>query len=196
MSVNVLIIPEDFRKDQYVLRPIVERMMAAIGTRARVRVCHDPLLGGVGEALKWSRLVEIIDRYRGMIRLFLLIVDRDGREGRRMALDNLELLAAEALDGTDRVFLGEVAWQEVEVWLLAGQRDLPKSWVWSEVRADLDPKEAYYSPYATARGLGDAAYEGRDVLGREAAANYGRIRQLCPEDVANLEDRVRVALGG
>ena len=28
---NVLIIPEDFRKDQYILKPILEAMLAAVG---------------------------------------------------------------------------------------------------------------------------------------------------------------------
>ncbi len=51
---NVLVIPEDFRKDQYVLKPIIQKMMQAIGLSARVEVCRDPLLGGVGEALKWE----------------------------------------------------------------------------------------------------------------------------------------------
>jgi hypothetical protein len=32
------------------------------------------------------------------------------------------------------------------------------------------------------------------VLAREAARNYQRIRKLCPEDIAALEDRIRQAL--
>jgi len=52
MSTNVLVIPEDFCTDQYVLKPIIKRMMANIGVRACVRVCMAPKLGGLGEALK------------------------------------------------------------------------------------------------------------------------------------------------
>lgn len=55
---NVLLIPEDFRKDQYILKPLFIRLFGIIGRRARVRVCQDPLLGGVGEALKSERLKE------------------------------------------------------------------------------------------------------------------------------------------
>ncbi len=33
---NVLVIPEDFRKDQYVLKQIIQKMMRAIGLNARV----------------------------------------------------------------------------------------------------------------------------------------------------------------
>lgn len=31
---NVLVIPEDFRKDQYVLKPIVAAMLGSIGVNA------------------------------------------------------------------------------------------------------------------------------------------------------------------
>lgn len=194
MAVNVLVIPEDFRKDQYVLRPIVEAMMKAHGVKARVEVCTDPLLGGVGEALKWERLVQILDQYRGMVRLFLLLVDRDCEPTRRIKLDNLEARAKEYL-GVDRFFLAENAWQEVEVWALAGQRDLPAAWRWREVRAHRDPKERYYDVYAEKRGLLIGPYEGRQTIASESARNYARILQLCPEDLGNLHQRVAAALG-
>ncbi len=63
-GVNVLIILEDFRKDQYVVGPIVRRMLAEVGKpNANVRVCRDPLMGGVSEALKWERIKEVLHRY-------------------------------------------------------------------------------------------------------------------------------------
>jgi len=194
VSVNVLVIPEDFRKDQYVLKPIVEAMMAKIRVRARVMVCTDPLLGGVGEALKWERLDEIIEMYRGMTRLFLLLVDRDCDDSRVARLRVLEQQAAAVLAGSGRVFLAEHAWQEVEAWVLAGMQDLPGDWSWKDVRADCHPKESFYNEYARRRGVLDNPYEGRDVLAREAARNYQRIRKLCPEDIATLEKRIRQAL--
>ena len=76
---NVLVIPEDFRKDQYILKPLFRRLFQDLGRpSARVAVCQDPLLGGIGEALKSERLVEIVERYDGMTDLFILCVDRDG----------------------------------------------------------------------------------------------------------------------
>ena len=194
MSVNVLIIPEDFRKDQFVLKPIIEKMMASLDVRARVQVCMDPLLGGVGEALKWHRIREIVDRYKGMVRVFLLIVDRDCDVGRREQLDSLEQKAVAALAGTDRCFLAEHAWQELEVWVLAGVSDLPNEWQWSDIRGHCDPKENYYDPYAQQHNVHTGPYGGREVLSRKAAANYQRIRQLCQQDVGALEDRIRAAL--
>lgn len=161
---------------------------------ATVRVCQDPLLGGIGEALRWERIRQIVERYRGMVRVFLLIVDRNANPTRRAALDKLEQQAADLLGTTDRVLLAENAWQELEVWALAGATDLPTPWSWAEIRAHEHPKEVWYLPYAKQRGLDGGPTEGRDTLGKEAAANDPRVRQLCPEDVASLETRLRTAL--
>lgn len=193
MSLNVLVIPEDFRKDQYVLKPIVEATLRSIGTKPRVVICKDPLLGGVGEAMKWKRLEPILDRYRGMTDVFLLIVDRDGKPRRCEGLDRIERRAERSLR-SGAIFLGENAWQEVEVWVLAGLKDLPKRWTWAEIRQELDPKEVFYIPFATHRGVAGGPYEGRDELAREAARNYPRIRRLCPEDVGRLHARIEAAL--
>lgn len=189
---NVLVITEDFRKDQYILKPIVEALMAQVGRpNAKVRVCQDPLLGGVGQALKWERVQEILARYSGMVDLFLLIVNRDCEEGRRDALTRLEGLSAAYL-GTSAAFLAEQAWQEVEVWVLAAH-DAEKAFPWADVRAERDPKERYFAPLAEYRKLLDEPGQGRKTLAKEAAGRFSRIRQLCPE-VADLEQRIRATL--
>ena len=100
---NILIIPEDFRNDQYVLKPLFKRLFADIGRpRAKVRVCRDPLLGGVGEALKSERLREIVNQHDGMTDIFILCVDRDGNQGRKQRLDQIE-----SEFGNGRKFLAE-----------------------------------------------------------------------------------------
>ena len=54
MSFHVLVIPEDFRQDQYVLKPIITRMMKAIGVSARVEVCRDPAVAVANaDAVSW-----------------------------------------------------------------------------------------------------------------------------------------------
>lgn len=186
---NVLVIPEDFRKDQYIVRPLVQRMLAEVGKpNANVRVCFDPLLGGIGEALKWNNIKEILDLYP-MVHMFLLLVDRDGVPGRRQSLDGLERKAAEELDES-RVLLGENAWQEIEVWAIAGQR-LLRGWNWGDIRRDRDPKENYFDHLVKRRGLAKGPGGGRKTLGREAAANYARVCSRCKEDIGALEDRLR-----
>ncbi len=107
---NVLVIPEDFRNDQYLLKPLFKRLFASLGRRrTRIRVCQGPLLGGVGEALKTERIREIMDQHRGMTDIFVLCVDRDGETGRRARLTEIE----EKLGDDCRLF-AENAWEEVE----------------------------------------------------------------------------------
>ncbi|MBK1987751.1 hypothetical protein A0J48_009410 [Sphaerospermopsis aphanizomenoides BCCUSP55] len=185
---RVLVIPEDFRKDQYMLQPIIAAMMEALGKpKTKVIVCKDPLLGGVSEALKWENIQNIINRYKGMVDLFLLCVDRDGKAGRKNQLDKIEEEAKNILtDG--KLLLAENAWQEIEVWVLAGH-DL--AYNWQEIRHEINPKEAYFIPFAAQRNVLDAPGEGRKILAEEAARRYNRIRQLCEEDIGNLESRIK-----
>lgn len=182
---KILIIPEDFRKDQYILKPIFERLFRYILKRkARIRVCQDPLLGGVDEALKVVRISEIVDRYTGMTDIFLLCVDRDGEIGRRHRLDQIE-----SEFGATGVFLAADAWEEIETWVLAGL-DLPKEWTWAQVRAERDVKELYFEPLAAQRGLSDSPGGGRKPLAEEAAPHIATIRQKCPEDFDRLALRL------
>ena len=184
---NVLVIPEDFRKDQYMLKPIISAMLNEIGRPAKIRVCQDPLLGGVHQALKWERIEEIIERYKGMVGLFLLCVDRDGIPTRKEALTRIETQASRVLP-EQKLLLAENAWQEIEVWVLAGQQ-LPADWVWKDVRMEPNPKEIYYLPFAESRNVLNEPGEGRKTLAQTAAGRYDRIRRLCRE-VADLEARI------
>ena len=182
---NVLVIPEDFRNDQHILKPLFTRLFGDIGRRrVRVRVCQDPLLGGVGQALKPERIQEIIEQHRGMTDLLILCVDRDGHEGRRLQLDKME-----AKLGGSRRLLAENAWEEIETWLLAGL-DLPDDWRWREVRAEVHVKERYFDPLAALRGVADGPGRGRKTLAAEAARRIPAIRQKCPEDFGALARRI------
>jgi hypothetical protein len=186
--VNVLIIPEDFRKDQFILKPIIERMFAEIGKRrANIQMCFDPLLGGIDQATNWERIADILDMYP-MVDIFLLLVDRDGVATRRTVLNGLETKAHDVLND-DRVLLAENAWQEIEVWALAGQ-ELPKKWSWIEIRKEIHPKEKYFDRLAEHRGLVDEPGDGRTTMGREAAANYRWVLSRYKEDVGALQKRL------
>jgi hypothetical protein len=74
--------------------------------------------------------------------------------------------------------------------------DLPRYWQWDAIRAEVDLKETYFEPFAAQRGLADTPGGGRKQLAREAAHRYTRIRQLCPEDIGALEQRIRDWMGG
>lgn len=191
MSVRVLVIPEDFRKDQYILAPIFGRLLRDLGRpSAKVIVCQDPLLGGVGEALKRDRIEEVVKRYRGMVDLFVLCVDRDGHEDRRARLDRLEETLGETLGETGGgTFLAENAWEELETWVLAGLK-LPRGWRWSQVRAEVSVKERYFDAVVQERKLADHPGRGRQPLAKEASRRIDAIRRKCPEDFGALAKRI------
>jgi hypothetical protein len=192
--VRVLILAEDFVKDELLLQPIIQAMMNAVGRpRAKVKVSKDPRFHGTSEALKWEFIEQALSRHRGMFDLCLLCVDRDGDNNRQAKLANLESQARNAI-GEGRAFLAENAWQEVEVWLLMGHA-LPRRWDWRQIREEVHPKERYYLPFAERRGMLDLPDEGRDELAREAAARYGQIRGRCKEDIQRLEARIRDWIG-
>lgn len=186
---NILVIPEDSHKDQYILKPLFERLFRSLGRRACVRVCQDPVLGGVREALKPDRLAEIVESYQGMINLFILCVDRDGRTGRRSRLDQLERKFSE-----DSMFFAENAWEELEAWVLAGL-ELPREWRWQDVRAEVNVKEQYFDVLARRRGVQDGPGGGRKALGEEAVRKISVIRQKCPEDFDALFRRIETVAG-
>ena len=180
-----LVVPEDFRNDQYILGPLFRRLFANMGRgRARIQICRDPLLGGVGEALKSERIQEIVDQHSGMTDIFILCVDRDGVAGRRTRLDQIQ-----GEFGNGCVLIAENAWEEIETWALAGL-DLPEDWSWADVRAEVHVKERYFEPLAARRGVADGPGGGRRALGEEAARRIFAIRQKCPEDFDALARRL------
>ncbi len=186
---NILIIPEDFRNDQYILKPIFHRLFRAIGIPSpQVRVCQNPRLRGVSDALTSERIAHIVRRYQGETDIFVLCVDRDGDINRRVSLDRLE----REFEGI-RPFFAENAWEEVETWVLAGL-DLPGEWRWSDVRAEIQVKERYFDPIVLQRGLSDTLGGGRKILGEEAAHNIPAIRQKCAEDFHALAQRLQSTL--
>lgn len=189
MSYNVLVIPEDPTKDGAILKPLVEKMMADLGKpQATVEVCRDPSFGGISQCLDVARLKNEVVQVYGMVNLFLLIVDRDGQAGRAQSLASVEeRLRAEL--GAGQQFFAENAWQEVEVFILAGS-ELPDGWSWAEIRADADVKNTFFAEFARLQKTSDQPHEGRRKLMAEAIKNWNRIKSRCPEDVRGLMERM------
>jgi hypothetical protein len=186
VSFDVLVIFEHHANDRYVGVPIIGKVLQAHGRKAVVRACIERRPNGVADALSWTVIEPILRKY-AMVDLFVLLVDRDGQAGRRQRLTELEQRAAAVL-GQHQHLIAESAWQELEVWVLAGCRDFTATW--KDVRAEVHAKETYFEPYAKQRGVADGPGGGRQQLGREAAAHYDRVRQLCPQDVGRLHERL------
>ncbi len=187
---NVLIIPEDFRKDQYILKPLFQSLFRRLGAPyANVAICHDPLLGGVGEALKSDRIAKIVSDNRGMADIIILCIDRDGVTGRRQSLNNIEAgIQSQFRDSVH--FFAENAWEELETWVLAGV-DPPRDWRWADVRAEVHVKEQYFEPLAIQRGVANSPDGGRKALAEEAGRHIPAIRRKCPEDFDALARRLQ-----
>ena len=185
---NVLIIPEDVKKDQFILKPIFTRLLKALGaSSAKIQVCQNPRLRGVDQALNSEQLAHIVNRYGGMTDLFILCVDRDGLTGRRQRLNDIETEFG-------ATFLAENAWEELETWVLAAMMDLPSEWPWADIRGEVQVKETYFDPYVTQRDLTGTLGDGRKLLGEEASRRVRTIRQKCPEDFDSLAQRLQTAI--
>lgn len=175
---KVLIIPEDPRFDQYMLKPLVEAALAYAGKpRAKVQMFLGSQTWGYAAVSNAGNLKEIINDYK-IYDAFILCVDRDCDMGRRTALTNLERQVR--AEFPEKHFVAVCGIEELEVWALAGMTDLPDAW--SEVRSECHPKERYFEPYVFRRNLLETPGGGRGVLGKEAAKLYAdRVRRLCTE---------------
>lgn len=179
---RVLIVPEDPTNDQYILKPVVERIFADLGRRATVEVLRDPHLRGVSEALDKTVLEGIVADNR-MVDLFLVIADRD--------CDRLGASTKAAAREAD--FPGKVlvclAEQEAEVWALALYR-AEISAAWGDVRAECDPKELYFDAFVRAKGWDTLLGEGRKHAMRAlAGASWRGFKAACTE-IETLQQKI------
>ena len=129
---------------------------------------------GVEQALDPDNWQAIVAKYP-MIDLFLLVIDRDCEVTRGERFDKLRDL----VEGGHRQFVGALAIEEVEVWLLAlFAKDLAVEW--ETVRAECHPKERFFGPFINRQGaLGPGG--GRKRLMARAVKRLGAIKSRCPE---------------
>lgn len=169
---KVLVIPEDQQLDQYIVKPVVEALFDDLGLRARVAVLPEPRLRGASEALD-REVVDGIVRDNPMEDLFLLIVDRDC--DRR----NHEALAKQRESERTSKLIACLAWQEVEVWMLALYKD-QLGVRFTEVRAECDPKERFAEPLLDQLGR-EGPGQGRKHAMRALSGKWQSLRGTCPE---------------
>jgi hypothetical protein len=192
---NVRIIPEDESKDKFILKPLFEAMLRKLGKgNARVKV-HRPDPRGWPGVGQWKQVRQILNDFPD-VQIFIFCVDRDGHEQRRGILDRLEERANEEFQTRRQLIVAEHAWQEIEVWAMAGiDWKLKPAWSWDAIRKERDPKEHYFEPIVRAHGVLDSPGHGREALGAEAARNYPKVYQNCRE-IQELEARIGQWLRG
>ncbi len=177
---KVLVIPEDPTLDQYIVKPVVERVMADAGVRARVDVLRDPHLRGLDQAVDPHIVAEIV-RDNPMQDLFLLIVDRDCDR-----YNNASRVAARVAEHEDKL-LACLAVHEVEVWMLALHRERIGAG-WRDVRNHCDPKEAFADPFLAEQGWGRLVGRGRKRAMRSIGASWRALKARCPELEALVQE--------
>lgn len=183
MSFRVLVIPEDPTYNGYILKPIVERMLAELGKpKADVVVLPDPRLTGYDQTVRAIR-GDLIDRYRHF-QLWLFVPDADRAKG-------LARLESEVAEQGVHLFCC-AAVPEVEAWLLAGHRDkLPLPW--GDVRQHRRLKEDIFEPFLAQFGDSRSPGGGRERLVCETLSNYRGLLSVCPE-LDDLHKRLQTFL--
>ena len=184
MSCKVLVIPEDPTFNGYLLQPLVERVLAEAGKpRAQVLVLRDPKTGGFEHAWEVISAGELQGRY-GYYDLWLYLPDGDKTK-------NLALLEA-TVKNQKAPLIASYLTPEVEVTVVAGHPNADTTG-WQEKKRRPRFKEVVFEPFLAANGNPTAPGHGRERLMRDALKNYGRMKQLVPEQ-AELEDRVAAVL--
>ncbi len=181
---KVLVIPEDPRLDQYILKPVVERIFADFGKSPRVTVLSNPRLRGVAEALDAATLADIVATYP-MNNLFLVLVDRDG-DGARSAV-----ASARELEHSGRLFVC-LAIEEIEVWMLAIHSET-LGISWRDVREEIHPKERFAHPFLRDRAPRLDPGQGRAWAMRGLGGQWRGVLDRCPE-LKDLKRRIEAWL--
>lgn len=168
---KVLIIAEDPTYDQFIVKPIVKRLLEDCEVQGTVDVLTDPHMKGVSMALDANILAKVVAE-NPMVDLFIVVADRDcNRE------NNQNKAAARAAEHDN--LLCTLAAEEIEVWMLALHRETLNA-KWSDVRSHCDPKEKYAEPFlrnGNFRGPGKGRKRAMDAL----AGRWQGLLQVCEE---------------
>jgi len=180
MSLRVLVIPEDPTNDQYILRPLVQRMLAEIGRpNATVRCLTNPRMTGYDHALETMRK-ELPQAYCHF-QLWLFLPDSDRATDFRAIEHELDV------QGIKLICCAAIP--EVEAWCLAGHRQKLKT-EWNLARANPRFKEEIFQPFLELYGNSRRPGNGREDLMRTTLTNYRSLLTVCPE-LELLERRIR-----
>lgn len=174
---KVLVVCEDHIHDQYVVKPIIERLFEHLGRKAQVSV-HTERLRGIEELLREIAAIAQDNRSVGLI---VVAVDRDCDRSHKIA-DRLAFC-----ETRDPRIIAIAAEEEIEIRMLA----LHPNWRaddWQAMRRDCDVKDNYALAFLAE--LGDTGPgQGRKAAMRNLGQQWSRLLQLCPE-LRRLGERI------
>ena len=182
MSFKVLVIPEDPTFNGYILKPLVEAILAeADKPQAKVTILTNPRIGGFDQAMRSIR-DGLPDRY-GHWDLWIFMPDAD-----RASEEAMRALEGEMHARGIRLLCCP-AQPEVEIYCCAAYRtELGAEW--KTVRSSARMKEDYFQPLLGKHGSVQRAGGGRDTLVTRALSKMSALFQICPE-LKDLRDRIR-----
>lgn len=181
MSFKVLVIPEDPTHNGYILKPLMEAILAEAGKpNAKVDVLTNPKLGGYDHALRAIK-EELPDRY-GFWDLWVFMPDADRAAPQAMTALEAELAAKNV------TLLCCPAQPEVEIYACAPYRQEIDGG-WKAARENIKMKEDVFDPLLKKHGDARRAGAGRDLMIAKSLENLPLLFQLCPELKA-LRDRI------
>jgi hypothetical protein len=192
MSVKIAIACENPRYDQYIIRPVIEALLRHLGKgRARVTVITDPATTSYENLL--AEACDILERYAPVATAVIFVADTDcedgspGRKNKALRLRN----AVNACEGSSKAIC-VTAIQEVEVWAIWGARDRIRD-SWDEIRAECDPKEAYFQPLLTEDDQRRADGGRSRLMSDSLAGGWQSLRTGCDE-LLELEESLEALL--
>lgn len=189
---KILVIPEDQRLDEHIVKPVIEALVNDIGLSAQVTVLPEPRLRGASHVFSEKGvdgngppLLETILAENPMVDCFILVIDRDcDRDG--------HVAKVAAREKRYEKLLGCLAVQELEVWMLALYKDeLMKEGLvqgWNEVRDECDPKERWAEPLLERLGSAGPG-GGRKRAMRALSGKLKTLMSLC-EEVRELREKL------
>ena len=187
MSVRVLVIPEDPTLNGYILKPLVEMVLAEAGKpTTRVTVLTNPRIRGYDEAVRVIRR-GLSSRY-GFMDLWLFFPDSDWASD--AAMRDLE----RSLRAEDIPLLCCPAEPEVEVYACAAYREEVRG-SWDEARSNPRFKETVFEPLLKVHGDPRRPGGGRSAMTEKSIAQRRQFLRLCPE-IAELRNRIVEVLNG
>lgn len=181
MSIRVLVIPEDPFNNGYILKPLVDAVLADAGkSLAKTMILSNPRLRGYDHALKAIR-EDLPDRY-GFWDLWIFFPDAD-----RAGPDAMQALENDLL-AKGITLLCCPAQPEIEIYCCAAH---PRALgiPWEEVRRHPRLKEEVFRSLLSRYGNRNRVGEGRGLLIDAALKSLPHFYRLCPE-IKILRDRI------
>jgi hypothetical protein len=183
---KVLIVCEDPTHDPFIVRPVVDLLLADLGFTVTTSVLDDPHLRGIDDLLQ--QLPDIAQDNK-MVQLIVVVVDNDcDRTANRARLAHAR--------ARDPRIVTCCALEEVEIWMLALHRDVVERQSgarWPEVRANCDVKEAHALSFLQELNGAQGPGRGRKAAMRALGTRWKGLLQLCDE-LATLRQDIAAAV--